>query len=413
MFRPLSIYIGLRYTRARARNGFISLISFVSMLGIALGVMVLIAVLSVLNGFDKEIKKQIFGMISPITVSTPHLRNWRDLKEGLTTYPNVTAVAPYINGQAMLTNGAITEATMLTGILPAQEKGVSVLAEKMLAGELNQLQAGQFAIVLGETLANKLKVNVGDNVIVATLKNMPTSTRISPHFRTFKVIGLFKAGGLGFDAKMAFIHLNDAQRLFAMSDTITGFHLNIQDIYAAPKMTQTLQNELTPIAQVWNWTEILGEFFENIRVTKTIMFFIFVLIIAVAVFNLICTMVMVVKRKQADIAILRTLGATPCMVLTIFIVQGIAIGLGGILLGIAGGVLLALNMQALSTWIQEALHIELISANVYFVNYLPAELQWVDVGIISMIAFLLSLCATLYPAWNASRIIPVEALRDD
>jgi lipoprotein-releasing system permease protein len=419
MFRPISIYIGLRYTRAKSRNQFISFISFVSVLGIALGVTVLITVLSVVNGFDKEIKKQIFGMISPITIHSfsGSLNNWQELNNAVKTTPQVTAVAPYVSGQAMLTNSNPALPAMLVGILPSQESGVSTLDKKIIQGDINHLTSGSFGIVLGKVLAEKLNAIIGDEIRVVTLRTPSSfsSSHISPQYKKFKIIGIFQAGGgsLGFDSKMAFIHLKDAQTLFALGSSVSGLHVNINDMYAAPLISQALEPQMPPTVRIWNWTDQLGDFFENIRLTKTMMFFIFALIIAVAAFNLICTMVMVVRNKQADIAILRTLGATPALILAIFIVQGTAISLMGTLLGIAGGIALASNITFISTWIQNVLHMELVSSNVYFVNYLPSDLQWPDVWHISIIALILSLLATIYPAWNASRVTPVEGLNSD
>ncbi|VVC74967.1 Lipoprotein-releasing system transmembrane protein LolE [Aquicella siphonis] len=412
MFKPAALFIGFRYTRAKSRHQFISLISFVSVAGIALGVTVLITVLSVINGFDREIKKQVFGMISPITISsyTGRLNGWKDMENQLRK--DRLAAAPFASGQAMLTFSNMTLPVMLAGVLPAKEIGVSALPDKMIKGRLSDLKAGHYGIVLGVDLAGKLGVTTGDEIIVATLKDTSSTTVITPHFKKFIVTGIFQAGGggLAFDSKMAFIHLNDAQSFFSLGNAVTGLHVNIEDLYQAPRIASLLQSRLTPDVRAWDWTEQLGGFFENIRVTKTMMFFIFVLIIAVAAFNLICTMIMIVKNKQADIAILRTLGATPLMILTIFVIQGICIALGGTLLGIIGGITLASNVSAISTWVQQALHMQLVSSQVYFVNYLPSELHWPDVWLISLVALALSLAATLYPAWNAARIDPVEAL---
>lgn len=418
MFRPAAIYIGLRYTRAKRRNHFISLISLISMLGIALGVIVLITVLSVLNGFDREIKKQVFSMISPITVNSyaGQITHWQELEKSLAAFPDVTGVAPFVTGQALLTIANLTQPAIVTGILPDEEKTISALPSKMVRGKLSNLTAGHFGIVLGEDLAKHLEVTLGDEITVATPTGNLASNTITPRFKKFTVVGLFRAGGGGFsfDAKFAFINLYDAQKLFGLeNNSVTALHININDLYAAPYIARALQNQLSPMFRAGNWTEQLGDFFENIRMTKTLMFFIFILIIAVAVFNLISTMMMAVKNKQTDIAILRTFGATPKMILAIFVVQGAAIGIGGTLLGVVGGILLAKNISAISIWIQHVLHTQLISSSVYFVNYLPSELQWSDVEIISLVALVLSLVATLYPAWSASRVEPAEALRFD
>lgn len=414
MFRPASVFIGLRYTRAKSRNQFISLISLISILGMALGITVLITVLSVVNGFDREIKKQIFDMVSPITVYSDvgKMQNWQEIESEIKKIPDVTASAPFVTGQAMLTNSA-TEPAMLLGITPENENGISALSKKIIEGKLESLTPGRYGIVIGKDLAKKLDVTLGDDITVTTLKGSYSSS--TPRFKKFTVVGIFRAGGgaLAFDSKMAFINLQDAQAFLSLGQAVSGLHLNIRDMYAAPVISENLRNTLAPNIGVWDWTNQLGDFFENIRTTKTMMFLIFVLILAVAAFNLICTMVMVVKNKQADIAILRTLGATPGMILNIFIIQGLLIAVGGTVLGIIGGVTLTYNVTALSVWVQNMLHMELVSSNVYFVNYLPTELQWNDVWFISLIALSLSLLATLYPAWNASRVEPVEVLNNE
>lgn len=416
MFRPVSIFIGLRYTRAKSRNQFISLISVISILGMALGITVLITVLSVVNGFDREIKKQIFGMVAPITIYSTFgkMENWQKIESEISKLPEVTATAPFVAGQAMLTDST-TEPAMLLGITPESENGISTLSSKMIEGSLNNLTPGLHGIVIGKDLAKKLNVTIGDNITVTTLKGSHSAADITTRFQKFNVVGIFRAGGggLGFDSKMAFINLQDAQQFLSLGHAVSGLHINIRDVYSAPVISQNLQSQFPPSIGVWDWTNQLGDFFENIRTTKTMMFLIFVLIIAVAAFNLICTMVMVVKNKQGDIAILRTLGATPGVILNIFIIQGLLIALGGTLLGILGGVTLTWNVTALSVWIQNVLHMELVSSNVYFVNYLPAELQWHDVWFISLVSLGLSLIATLYPAWNASRIEPVEILNSE
>lgn len=417
MYKPLAIYIGLRYTRAKRGSQFISFISLISMLGIALGVTVLITVLSVLNGFDREIKKQIFDMITPITITSysGQIDKWQDLEKALKKFPDITASAPFINGQGLITNADMTQPVMITGIAPDKEKHISALSNKMIEGHITDLKPNQFGIILGEDLANHLKAKVGDNVIVAAQRGGFSTEKITPHFKKFIVTGIFRAGGggFGFDSKLAFIDLSDAQKLFDLNSVVTGIRANITDLYSAPMIAEKLREHLSPDIRVWNWTDMLGDYFENIRMTKTMMFFIFILIIAVAIFNLISTMVMVVKNKHSDIAILRTFGATPTMILAIFIVQGAAIGIGGTLLGMIGGITLALNIPAISVWFQHTFNVQLVSSSIYFVDYLPSILQWPDVWLISAIALALSLFATIYPAWNASRLDPVEALRSD
>lgn len=413
MFKPATLFIGLRYTRAKNRNQFISLISLISMLGIALGVIVLITVLSVLNGFDREIKKQIFSMVSPINIGsyTGRINHWQALGRTLKiSSDNILSVTPFVSGQALLTHDNASQPAIINGVLPNEEKQISKL---VIQGNFSTLLRNHFGIVLGKDLADQLNVKLGDEIIAVTPDGSISIAHTTPRFKKFTVVGIFHAGGgaFGFDAKLAYVNLYDAQTLYNLDTNITGFHVDVKNIYNAPKIALNLQKQLSPMLRAENWTEQLGDFFENIRMTKTMMFFIFILIITVAVFNLVSTLVMAVKNKSADIAILRTLGATPQMIMIIFMIQGAIIGLGGVILGILGGTLLASYIPTISIWLQKILHTELVSPSIYFVNYLPAKLQWTDVWTISITAFLLSILASLYPAWNASRLAPVEALR--
>jgi lipoprotein-releasing system permease protein len=414
MFRPIAIFIGLRYTRAKRRNHFISFISLMSMLGIALGVLVLITVLSVMNGFDSEIKKRVFSMVPPVTVSsvTNAVTNWQQATKIIQKTPTVTAVAPYVSGEVMLTNAGLVSPVMLLGVQPSAEENISQLANKMVSGNLSDLMPGSYNVILGEELAGRLNAVVGDKITVITPQVSLSAAGVIPRFKRFRVSGIFYAGsGFGFDSSWAFINLADAQKLFLMGTTVSGLHVNIQDVYAAPRMSEQLAQALGPSARVTNWTEQFGEYFRAVNMEKTMMFFILMLIIAVAVFNLVCTLVMVVNDKEVDIAILRTLGATPRMIMTIFIVQGAIVGVIGTLLGVVGGVALAANVTDVVNWIEHVFHVQFISSNIYFVNYLPSEIQWSDVTTISIASLGLSLIATLYPAWRAARTEPVEALR--
>ncbi|MHB1947283.1 MAG: lipoprotein-releasing ABC transporter permease subunit [Gammaproteobacteria bacterium] len=415
MFRPTAFFIGLRYTRAKRRNHFISFISMMSMIGIALGVLVLITVLSVMNGFDREIKKRVFSMWPPLTVSTGlgYIENWQDVEKIIKEdAPSITAVAPFVSGQVLITHSGGVSPAMVTGIDPAAERKISQLSDKMVQGDLGQLQPQRFGIVIGEELANRLDIILGDKITVITPQVSLSPAGVIPRFKRFTVTGIFRAGsGFGFDSALAYINLSDAQKLFQMNSTVSGLHASLKDVYDAPRVTTQLTQKLTDTARVTNWTGQFGAFFHAIKLEKTMMFFILLLIIAVAVFNLVCTLVMVVNDKEADIAILRTMGATPRMIMTIFVVQGAIVGVFGTLLGIIGGIALALNVTAIVNWIQNVFHVQFLSSSVYFVNYLPSELIWQDVVKISLSALLLSLIATLYPAWRASRTEPVEALR--
>lgn len=414
MFRPVAMFIGLRYTRAKRRNHFISFISLMSMFGIALGILVLITVLSVMNGFDEEIKKRVFSMVPPISVGSlmDTVSNWQDVQTDLNNMPSITGTAPYINGQVMITNSGLVQPAMLTGIAPAYDGKVSHLADKMIQGELKDLVAGRFGVILGEELAIRLNAVLGDKITVMVPQATLSPAGVIPRFKRFTVFGIFRAGsGFGFDLGIAFINLNDAQRLFQLNNAVTGVYANIKDVYAAPLVSEQIAKKLGPSARVVNWTQQFGEYFHAVSLEKKMMFFILLLIIAVAVFNLVCTLVMVVNEKEADIAILRTLGATPRMVMAIFVVQGAIIGIIGTLLGIVGGVALAYNVTAVVNWIEKVFHVQFLSSSVYFVNYMPSQLEWGDVWRIAVCALSMSLLATIYPAWRASRTEPVEALR--
>lgn len=414
MFKPAAIFIGLRYTRAKRRNHFISFISLTSMLGIALGVMTLITVLSVMNGFDREIKKRVFSMVPPVTISSMsgYLADWTSLQETVKKFPGVVNSAPFVNGEALLTFGSRVAPVLLNGISPDQEKNITAIADKVTQGKLSALVPGQFGIILGEELAKRLDAPLGSKVTVITPQMSLTPTGVVPRFKRFTVVGIFNAGsGFGFDASLAFTDLHDAQKLYALGSLVSGIHISLQDVFAAPKVSALLIKHLDPSAYVTNWTDQFGAYFHAVRLEKTMMFFILMLIIAVAAFNLVATLVMVVNDKESDIAILRTIGATPRMIMAVFVVQGALIGFIGTLLGIIGGIWLTFHVTEIVNGIQTLFHVEFLSSSVYFVDYLPSELEWMDVIKISSVAFLLSFIATIYPAWQASRMNPVEALR--
>lgn len=413
MFKPLSLYIGLRYTRAKRRNGFISFISLTSMIGIALGVAVLITVLSVMNGFDLHIREGIFSLAPQVSVTgnNEKIDDWQSLQKQLSSLPNVSASAPYINGQGILKSGAIVAPVMVTGIDPAQQGKITELPQKMVTGKLTDLRPGQFGVILGESLANNLGAVVGSKVMLITPEMSVTPAGITPRFKRFTVVGIFNAGGgFGFDSRLAFIELHDAQAMFMYGSSVTGLNIKIPDPYMAISVSQELQNAV-PDIYVSNWTQQYGPFFKAIALEKTMMFLILLLIVAVAAFNLVSTLVMVVNDKQADIAILRTYGATPGLIMRIFMVQGMIVGLVGTLLGLIGGVLIAWNVTAIVNGIQNILGVQLFQSSVYLVSELPSKLELSDLIQICLIAVTLSLVATIYPAWRASRTQPAEALR--
>jgi lipoprotein-releasing system permease protein len=414
MFKPAALFIGLRYTRAKRRNHFISFISLASMIGIALGVAVLITVLSVMNGFDREIKKRVFSMVSPVTVTSTDglLAEWKQARQSVLAYPKIIAAAPYVSGEVLVSYGNVVQPAMVSGILPDEEKSISKLADKMVVGHLSDLRPGEFGIVIGESLANRLDASVGDKITLVTPQVSLSPAGVIPRFKRFTVIGIFHIGtGFGFDAGLAFVHLQDAQRLLGMGTYVSGLHLNINNVYAAPQIAFDLAKYLNKGATVTTWADQFGEFFHAVQLEKTMMFFILLLIVGVAAFNLVVTLVMVVNEKQADIAILRTFGATPRMIMNIFIIQGGLIGFFGTLLGVIFGLLLAFNVTDIVNGLQHIFNVQFLSSNVYFVNYLPSDIEWLDVVKISVASLLLSLVATIYPARRASKLDPVEALR--
>ncbi len=416
MFRPLNLFIALRYLKAKRRNHFISFISLVSILGITLGVTVLITVLSVMNGFDQQIRDKIFGVARQLSIISINgrLDDWQSIAKQVQKNPDVKEIAPFIDGQGVLTSkeGGVT-AIAIVGIAPHYEAAISSLAKKMIAGKLSDLKAGEFGIILGDKLAASLGVTVGDKVVLMIPQATLTPAALMPRFKRFTVKGIFSIGSGfgGYDAQIAMINMTDAQKLFQLGNGVTGIRLKLSDLYLAPYLSQVFEKTLPEDVQITNWTEQFGNFFDAIKLEKTMMFIILLLIVAVATFNLVSTLVMVVNDKRADIAILRTLGATPSNILWIFIFQGFIVGLFGTLLGLMGGLLLANNATAIVNFIEHVFHVNLFSGGIYFVDYLPSKVEANDVIQVCLIALILSLLATLYPAWRAARTQPAEALR--
>lgn len=414
MFRPAALFIGFRYTRAKRKNHFISLIAFVSMIGIALGVAVLITVLSVLNGFDREIEKRIFSMVAPITLSTNsgYIDHWQNVQKMLHDFPYITSSAPFVSAEVLLSFGSSVQPALLNGILPEQEKNISELGNKIVRGKLSNLKDGEFGIILGENLATVLGATLDDKITVVTPQVTISAAGVMPRYKRFTIVGIFKAGnGFGFDRGLGFIHLNDAQKLQGLGQNISGLHLNIKNPFDAGKIATLLAKDLTPSAKINTWADSFGELFHAIKLEKTMMFYILMLILAVAAFNVISTLVMVVSEKEADIAILRTFGATPRTIMGIFIIQGAIVGIFGTLLGVIGGILLAYNATEIVRSIEYLFNVQFLSSNVYFVDYLPSQILLSDIFSVVFASFLMCLLATIYPAWRASKMDPVESLR--
>ncbi|MCG6869625.1 MAG: lipoprotein-releasing ABC transporter permease subunit [Gammaproteobacteria bacterium] len=413
MFHPLPLYIGLRYTRAKRRNHFISFISMVSMLGVALGITVLITVLSVMNGFQEEVRVRILGMASHATVTgfSGGLADWEGVAARVGDLVDVAGAAPYVEGQAMLANGREVSGAIVRGILPEAEPAVSDVEDHMVSGSTLDLRPGEYGIVLGIELARVLGVVTGDKVVVVTPQTTVTPAGILPKLRRFTVKGIFEVGMGEFDSGVALIHIEDAARLFRMGDEVSGLRLKLDDMFDAPFIARDLMRALGGRFLVRDWTQQYENYFRAVRTEKTMMFIILLLIVGVAAFNIVSTLVMLVTDKQADIAILRTLGVTPAKVMAIFVVQGFVIGAVGTLLGVIGGVALALNVETIVPLIEGMMGQKFLPPDVYYISELPSDLQWGDVLRISLAAFSLTLVATLYPAWRASRTQPAEALR--
>jgi lipoprotein-releasing system permease protein len=413
MRNPYELFAGLRYTRAKRRNHFISFISGASMIGIAIGVTALITVLSVMNGFERELRTRILGMASHATISAYRgtLENWPEVAKSVSKHHDVAGVAPYIEGEGMLRVGQDLSGTLLRGVLPSEEVKVSEIGSHMKAGTLDSLQPGAYNIVIGWELAQALGVEPGSKIDLMIPTASITPAGVMPRFRRFTVSGIFKVGMYEFDRGLVLIHLADAQTLYRMGEGVTGVRLKLHDLFRAPVVARELAMTLDGTFYVNDWTRSHANFFKAVATEKMVMFIILSLIVGVAAFNIVSTLVMVVQDKQADIAILRTLGARPRAIMAIFMVQGSIIGVIGTLLGVAGGVALALNVEALVPLLQAATGQQFLDPSVYYISDLPSELKTSDVVRIGTLSLALGLLSTLYPAWRASRVQPAEALR--
>ena len=414
---PYELRIGLRYTRAgrraRRRNGFISFISGISMAGIALGVMALIVVLSVMNGFVSQVRDRMLSVVSHIEVfSLDGPIDWKEVEARARRNREVVGTAPYVAAQALLTRGDAVRGVLVRGIDPAAEPGVSDLATQVRGEPLTALKDGEFGIVLGGELARALGVALGEKVTLVAPQGQVTPAGVVPRLKQFTVIGTFDSGHFEYDSAMALLHIGDAERLFRV-DGPTGVRLKIADMQRAPEVAEQLAKSLPPNLLVRDWTRQNRSWFAAVQVEKRMMFIILALIVAVAAFNLVSTLVMTVTEKQPDIAILRTLGATPRSVMAVFIVQGALIGVFGTLLGVAGGLFVANNLDSIFPTIERIAGFPLIPKDIYFISSLPSDPRASDVVPIAVISILLSLVATLYPSWRASRVRPAEALRYD
>jgi lipoprotein-releasing system permease protein len=415
------LWIGLRYTRSKKRggeggNGFISFISLISTLGIGLGVAALIVVLSVMNGFQTELRTRILGVASHVQItgsprSGGELFDWEKTLAEAIRHPQVRAAAPFVQQQGMLSFDQQVRGVMVRGVLPEAEETVADFEKHMKTGRMAELRPGEFGMVLGAELAHALQVLPGDKVTLIAPQGLVTPAAILPRIKQFTVTGVFEVGMFEFDSGLALIHMNDAQRLYRMDDRVSGVRLKLDDLFAAPRVARELLGRVDADVYISDWTRSHANFFRAVAIEKKMMFLILLLIVAVAAFNIVSTLVMAVTDKQADIAILRTLGASPASIMRIFMVQGALIGMIGLALGVVGGVALALNIDVVVPALERMLGTQFLAKDVYYISELPSELQWPDVIIIASVSFLLTLLATIYPSWRASRINPAEALR--
>jgi lipoprotein-releasing system permease protein len=408
-------FLGLRYLRASPKRGFVSLIAGIAIFGLSLGVAVLIVVLSVMNGFEEELRTRILSLTAHATISglEGRIADWPEQVEQVSRFPGVVAAAPYIEEQAMMTRGDKSAGVLMRGVLPDAERRVADLSRHLLAGHLSELVPGQYRVILGKDLAESLNAGVGDRVVLMVAQGDVTPVGVLPRMRSFQVTGILAVGMYEYDRRIALVAMQDAAKLLRMGDDITGIRLSVADLYAAPRIVRAAAVALGGGYEVDDWTNQHVNFFRSIEITKRMLFVILSLVVAVAAFNIVSTMVMVVKDKRRDIAILRTFGASPRSILSVFIVQGSLIGMLGIAAGVILGILIADNLQQLVHGLEHLVGFKFLDARVYFMSDLPAHVQLADVMRICGISFVLACVSTLYPAWRAARLLPAESLRND
>jgi lipoprotein-releasing system permease protein len=406
-------FIGLRYTRSRQRTRFISVISLISIVGIALGMTVLITVLSVFNGFQREVRTRMLSAVSHIQVSQigESVPDWRQFAAIADRHPSVIASAPYVNAQGLLTSGATVRGAFLRGVVPELEDTVADIGRNMRRGSLDTLKSGEYNIVLGDALARALGVVPGERVILVAPQGQVTPAGVLPRLRQFTVSGIFNVGHHEIDASLGLIHLEDAQRLYRLNGHVSGVRLKLDDLFRAPIVARELLTLLPANATVLDWTRMNPTYFRAVDLEKRMMSLLLFFIIAIAAFNLVSSLFMVVKEKNSDIAILRTLGASPGGVMRIFMIQGIVIGFTGVAFGIVFGILGALNVDVIVRFIETVFGFKFLPQDVYQIADLPSELRASDVISTAIIAFTLSVLATIYPSWRAAKVNPAAALR--
>ena len=410
----IELLIGLRYLRAQRRNHFISFISLISILGIALAIILLITVLSVMNGFQQELRDRILIMTSHITVSGISgggIDNWESITNTFSDDSDITGSAPYVRGEVMLSHTGNVNAALMRGILPERESFVSAVADKMTVGKLSDLKAGDFGVIVGAELARSLGVLPGDKLTVIAPQLNVSPIGVIPRLRNFTLVGIFEVGMHEFDSGLILAHMDDAAKFLRLKGKVSGVRFKVENLFDAPRKRHELSQQLAGRYWVSDWTRRHANFFRAVKMEKTIMFIILSLIVVVAAFNIVSTLVMVVTDKESDIAILRTLGMSPASVMRIFMIQGIVIGLLGTLTGMAGGVTLATHLESIVQYIEQVFQTSFLDSSIYYISDVPSLVLWTDVVLICAISFLITVLATLYPAWSASRTHPVEALR--
>jgi len=411
--RPFELFVGLRYTRAKRRTHFISFISAISMVGIGLGIAALITVMSVMNGFEKEIRARILGAAAHIQVTGGEggIAEWKDVDAQIRKHPEVVATAPFVNGQGLLSTGSAVRGVYVRGIDPAREETVADFGQHMRAGKLDGLEPGGFGIVIGIGISRALDLGVGDRVTLISPQGQVTPAGLMPRLKQFTVVGVFALDHNEYDNSLALIDIADAQALYRLDDAVSGIRIKVRDIDRAPEVGRELAHTVRPGLFILDWTQQNVNYFRAIQIEKRMMFVILALIIAVAAFNLVSTLVMVVTDKHPDIAILRTLGAAPASIMKIFVVQGAIIGVIGTVAGVVAGVLLALNVATVVPFIEHTFHFHILSSDVYYISELPSDLHASDVISVSVVSLVLAFLATIYPSWRAARVNPAEALR--
>jgi len=415
MYRPFELFIALRYLRSKNRNRFVSFIALISVVGIALAVAVLIVVLSVMNGFEYEVKNRILAVVSHATITgiEGSIGDWSELAAIAENETGVVAAAPFISGQGMLVSEAGSAGVELRGVLPERESAVSGAVEMLTEGSLAELRSRGYGIVLGKVLAERLGVGIGDKIVLMTTEGSITPVGMVPRMRRFEVVGIFYAGMYEFDRSLAYIHLDDAARILRMGGDVTGISLAVDEPLAAPVIVRAAARAYGGGVYVSDWTRQHANFFRSIELTKSIIFVILLMVVAVAAFNIVSTLVMVVREKAAEIAILRSMGASAFSILWIFVAEGTLIGLAGTVAGLIVGVMVAGNLGAIVGLLESVMQIQFVAPDVYFISELPSKLEFDDIWRICAVAFVLAVIATIYPALRGAWTNPAQALRHD